>query len=289
MRLKSWNVMFGIAIFAAVCSGISTNAMRLPRIELLREVRVTGTNIFLSDLLPAGAEISLHTRAREISLGAAPQPGSMRVLERDGVLQNIGESEDVTAEIAVPERIIVSRDARPITVQEVFAAIRKALEHGGFSVAANLHPEDILLQTQILVGPGDPGLEVLRSDFDSGLRRGRFLLWASHDPKVLPFFVAVRLAESSSLAIPHSVSQSNRAPNVPDLRPAAVVPVKAEILVSPGEQATLLLRSERLRMIADVIPLERGIMGQQVHVRVMDTGKIFRAQVDGRAHLELNF
>jgi flagella basal body P-ring formation protein FlgA len=64
---------------------------------------------------------------------------------------------------------------------------------------------------------------------------------------------------------------------------------KAEVLVSPGEQATLVLRSDALRMTADVVPLERGTMGQRVHVRVMDTGKIFSAQVDGRAHLELNF
>ena len=42
-------------------------------------------------------------------------------------------------------------------------------------------------------------------------------------------------------------------------------------------------------MIADVVPLERGTMGQRIHVRVVDTGKVFSAQVDGRAHLELNF
>jgi flagella basal body P-ring formation protein FlgA len=59
--------------------------------------------------------------------------------------------------------------------------------------------------------------------------------------------------------------------------------------VVPGETATLLLRSDALRMIADVVPLERGAMGQHVQVRVVDTGKIFRAQVDGRAHLLLNF
>jgi flagella basal body P-ring formation protein FlgA len=44
-----------------------------------------------------------------------------------------------------------------------------------------------------------------------------------------------------------------------------------------------------LRMIADVVPLERGTMGQRIHVRVVDTGKVFSAQVDGRAHLELSF
>jgi hypothetical protein len=289
MKSKKKTAMLGVAIFTAAWFAASTNAVRIPRIELLREVRVTGTGVLLSDLLPVDAGISLRARAGEISLGAAPQPGNTRVLERSGVLENIGASRDVAAEVAVPERIMVSRDSRPITVQEVFAAIRNALEHSGISAAAELHPEDILLQTQVLVGPGDAGLEVLRSDFDTGLKRGRFLLWPAHDPKVLPFFVAVRFTGNSTTAAFHSITEMNRIANRPDLPPVSVALAKAEVLVSPGEQATLILHSDALRMIADVVPLERGTMGQRVRVRVVETGKTFSAQVDGRAHLELKF
>jgi hypothetical protein len=289
MKPRSRNALLGVAFFTAACFGVSTNAMRVPRVELLRAVRVAGRSVLLSDLLPADAGVSLRARAGEISLGAAPQPGNTRVLERSGVLENIGASKDVAAEITVPERIMISRVARPITVPEVFAAIRNMLEHNGISAAANLHAEDILLQTEVLVGPGDAGLEVLRSDFDAGLKRGRFLLWPSHDPKVLPFLVAVRFAENSPLAAFHSITEMNRTASRPDLPPIPVVLAKAEVLVSPGEQATLLLRSDMLRMIADVVPLERGTMGQRIHVRVVDTGKVFSAQVDGRAHLELSF
>jgi flagellar basal body P-ring formation chaperone FlgA len=289
MKSKSRSALLGVAIFTGACFGVSTNAMRIPRIELLREVRVTGARVLLSDLLPAGAGVSLRGRAEEISLGAAPQPGNTRVLERSGVLGNIGASQDVVTEIAVPERIVVSRDARPITLQEVFAAIRKALERSEISAAANLHLDDILLQTQVLVGPGDAGLEVLRSDFDAGLKRARFLLWPSQDPKVLPFFVAVRFSGNSPLAILHSVTEPSRTASKPELPLVPALLAKAEVLVSPGERATLILRSDALRMIADVVPLERGTMGQQIHVRVLDTGKIFSAQVDGRAHLEVKF
>lgn len=289
MKLKSRIVLFGVATLAAACCGILTNAMRIPRIELLREVRVTGTSVLLSDLLPAGAGVSLRARAGEISLGAAPEPGNTRVLERSGVLGNIGTSQDVAAEIAVPDRIVVSRDARPITVQEVFAAIRTAMERSGISAAANLHPDDILLQAQVLVGPGDAGLEVLRSEFDAGLKRARFLLWPSHDPKVLPFFVAVHFSGNPPLAGLTALKARSRTVNKPGSLATPGRSAKAEILVSPGEQATLILHSEALRMIADVVPMERGTMGQRVHVRVVDTGKIFSAQVDGRAHLELNF
>lgn len=289
MKTRSSSALLGVAIFAGACFGTSANAMRVPRIELLREVRVTSANVLLSDLLPAGAGVSLRERAEEISLGAAPQPGNTRVLERSGVLENIGASQNVAEEIVVPERIVVSRDARPITVQEVFAAIQNAMEHSGMSAAANLRPEDILFQTQVLVAPGNAGLEVLRSDFDAGMKRGRFLLWASHDPNVVPFFVAVRFAGNSPLSSLHVGTEVSRVVSKPDLHSAPVVLAKADVLVSPGEQATLVLRSAALRMIADVVPLERGAMGEQVHVRVVGTGKIFSAQVDGRAHLELNF
>jgi len=61
------------------------------------------------------------------------------------------------------------------------------------------------------------------------------------------------------------------------------------ILGSAGERATLVLHSDALRMFADVIPLERGALGQRISVRLEGTGKIFSAQVDGRAHLDSRF
>src|SRR5579863_7107552 len=217
MKPKSRTALLGVAIFIGVVFGAPTNAMRVPRIELLREVRVASANVLLSDLLPVGAGVSLRERSEGISLGAVPQAGNTRVLERSGVLENIGASQDVAVEIAIPERILVSRDARPITVQEVFEAIRNALEHSGISTSANLHPEDILLQTEVLVRAGDAGLEVLRSEFDPGLKRGRFLLWASHDPNVLPFFVAVRFAGNLPMSFPHAWTEMSGAASKPDL------------------------------------------------------------------------
>jgi hypothetical protein len=289
MKPKSRRALLGVVIIAAACFGVSTNAMRVPRIELLREVRITGAGVLLSDLLPAGAGKSLRAQAENISLGAAPQPGNTRVLERSAVLENISVTKGVAEEIKVPERIVVSREARAITVQEVFTAIRSALDHSGISTVGNLHLDDILLQTQILVGPGDAGLQVLRSDFDTELKRGRFLLWASNDPKVLPFFVAVRFSGNTPLKGLRAIPELNRVASVPEQLAVPVQIAKAEVLVSPGEQATLVLHSNSFRMIADVLPLQRGSMGQRIQVRVLDTGKIFGALVDGRAHLEVKF
>lgn len=279
----------GIAIFTVALSGGSAKAMRVPRIELLHEVRIADAQVLLSDLLPGNAGASLRTQAQEISLGAAPQPGNTRVLERSALLDSIGASPDVVAKIAVPERIVVSRDARPVTVQEVVAAILRALGRGGIAGAAGLHPEDVLFQTQVLVGPGDAGLQVLRAEFDSGLRRARFLLWASRDPEVLPFFVTASLTGNPALPPAHFVTGLGHAAGKANLAPARAFAAKQEFLVSPGERATLVLSSAALRMFVDVDPLERGSLGQQVRVRMANTGKVVNARVDGHAHLEVNF
>jgi hypothetical protein len=277
------------AVLVAILSATPANAIRAPRIELLREVTVSGAAVALSDLLPASAGDSLRAQAGEISLGAAPQPGNTRVIGRGGILNEMAGKRDLFEAIEIPERVTVSRDARPIALEEVFAAIQRALAQVNAPAAKNLSPENILLESQILVKAGDAGLQVLRSDFDSGMKRVRFLLWPSRDPTVLPFYVTAVLPEYSGSAVITDIKRSAISLND---RGAARTPArspKPEILVSPNASATLLLTSATLNMIVDVTPLERGTLGQKVRVRVADTGKVFRAEVDGRAHLEMKF
>jgi hypothetical protein len=289
MKWKRGFVLLGISVAACMCSVTPSRAMRVPRIELMSVVRVSGARLLLSDLLPASAVGDLRAQAAEISLGASPQPGTTRVLERAHVLENIGGSEDVAGRITVPERIVVSREFRLITVQEVLAAIQAAAGSGGVPAGAHLRPEDVQLQAQILVAPGDAGLLVLRSEFDAGLKLARFLLWPSKDPRVLPFFATAQLAGIPPADFVRRAEPSRGTTSGAVSSPAPLTPAHAEFLVSAGQDATLLVESGALRFTADVIPLERGTMGQRVRVRVVDTGKMFSAQVDGRAHLQLNF
>jgi hypothetical protein len=243
----------------------------------------------LSDLLPASAPGSLRARAAQISMGAAPQPGNTRILEHDAVERRAGASEELLAEVSVPERIVVSRNSRPITLSEVFEAIRSALHRSGAPGAAALQPGDVFLESQVFVGPGDSGLRVMRVDIDRGLRRARFLLWPSRSPKVLPFFVTVRFAGEMPSAPFRPAMEFGRIVQHSATTTAAARPAKQEILVAAGESATLTLHSDTLRIFVDVVSLERGTLGQQIRVRMPETGKIFNAHVDGRAHLEVKF
>ena len=285
-KTKTW---LQAAVLAALASGASTAAARVPRIELLRDVRVTGPTVLLSDLLPRGAANSVRAPAEKISLGSAPQPGNSRTVDRYGIIEDIGSRSSVADDIAVPERVVITRDARPITLNEVFLSIQTALRRSDISMGEALRPEDVSLQAQVLVGPGDAGLEVLRSDFDAGMKRGRFLLWPSQDPKVLPFLVTVRLSGASPFSAPRALNLASPKTIQQEQAPAAAAHMSSQVLVSPGETATLLLQSDVLSMVAEVAPLQKGVMGQQVQVRVVETGKVFRAQVDGRAHLNLRF
>lgn len=294
MEINRRTALMGIAMAAIMLSGNSMRAARIPRIDLLREVSIAGTRVLLSDLLPASAPGSLRARAAEISLGAAPQPGNTRILNRDAIERSAGTNQQVLLEVAVPERIVVSRDARLITLTEVFEAVRMALKHDGVPAADTLHPEDILLESQVFVTPGDSGLQVIRMEFDRGLRRARFLLWASRDPKVLPFFVTAWLGGELPMAQVRPAKefshQEKDAPvHVVPARAAKPAEVKKEILVAQGERATLMLRSNAMRIFVDVVSMEHGTLGQQIRVRMLDSGKIFNAQVDGRAHLEVKF
>jgi hypothetical protein len=221
-------------------------------------------------------------------MGAAPQPGNTRILERDAVERQASASEGVLEEVSVPESIALTRDSRPITLTEVYEAVRMALKRSGMPAATTLQPADVLFESQVFVGLGDSGLQVMRMEFDRGLRRARFLLWPSRSPKVLPFFATAQFEGELPLApIRPSMEFSRLTQN--SVASAAKRPAMQEILVSPGERATLTLHSTALRIFVDVVSLERGTLGQQIRVRMMDTGKVLSAQVDGRDHLDVKF
>jgi Chaperone for flagella basal body P-ring formation len=286
-------ITVGIAIAALMFSAATARAELEPRVELLSKVSVAGTRVFLSDLLPVSAPSSLCAVAAEISLGAAPQPGSIRILGRDAVERGLGANSETLARLDIPERIVVSRDTRPITLAEVFGAVRGALKVAGAAAWDTLRPVDISFESLVLVGPGDPGLRVMSMDLDRDLGSARFLLWPSRDPKVLPFFVTARRGGKLLSAPVHS--EMNPDHLVEDGPAPAVSPrgarqgLQQEILVARGERATLTLSSDALRMFVDVVSLEQGAMGQQVRVRILDGGKVFSAVVDGRAHVEATF
>src|SRR5271154_4461351 len=108
MRIVRHAAFTGVAISGLLLLAGSICAASIPRVELLRQASIAGTRVLLSDLLPTGAPESLRLRAAEISLGAAPQPGNLRILAKDLVERDAGASEGMLLEISIPESIVIS-------------------------------------------------------------------------------------------------------------------------------------------------------------------------------------
>jgi len=267
-----------VVAFLAPFLAAPANSASLPRLGLLPEVAVTGASLSLCDLLPPDASAQLRSQAMEISLGASPQPGARRVLDRDFVDRAIAADLRIAPQVAVPERVLITRNVRLIDLQDVFQAVRGFLKARKSAAADSLGVDDLALEAQVFVGPGDPGLRVLDVSVDAARRYVRWKLSASNDPEVLPFYAGARIGDASLFsprAYPRTASASVAA--------AARKPQR-ESLIAPGQRATLNLQSDALEMVLDVLCLDRGGVGQQVRVR-LESGKILTATVDGPAHV----
>ena len=274
------------AIVLVLCFAPLAGAASIPRLSLLPEVAVAGPGISLCDLLPLDAPALVREKAAEVSLGAAPQLGSTRILDRTFIEHAIAADFGVLPALAVPQRVLVSRNIRLIDPQEVFRAVRDSLKAAKSSAADSLRPEDVTVQAQVFVAAGDPGLKVVEARPDAPSHGAVFRIAAANEPEVLPFYVSVRLAAGSP-SLSHSTAESS----LPRPRQAIASPVSRafaiqppQFLIAPGRRVTLNLQSDALHMILDVLCLDRGAMGQPVRVR-LESGKILTATVDGPAHV----
>jgi len=290
---------------------------RASRVSLLPEVEVRGNSIFLSDLLPRDVSAPIRNSARSILIGVAPQPGSARILD-GGKLADLVGSARGASEIDIPRQIVVRRAGRTITREEVVAAIRAALKHGGLP-DGDLQPEDLRVFPTVMVSSDEVPLEVRRIDFDETLDQAKFLL---SERGALPFLVTAQFRDASLIyaaipdaAPPGSIATGNESasanpafgPSTSNSGKTAAAPeddrmrrlisgarvnatrVQGPTLVQAGKAATLFLNSGTMQMLLDVTAIDRGSLHQVIRVRVPGTGKVLHAQVTGDRRLEAAF
>jgi Chaperone for flagella basal body P-ring formation len=289
MQLKPRKVLLGALIAAAALSATRAQTQTVPRVELLGRVSVSGKQVSLSDLLPRGTPETLRMAAAEVPLGRAPQPGRERSIDRADIERALAGHTGIFSSLSVPDRIAVSSAARPITAEEAYQAIRAELRKKNLPAAELLRRKDIQLGAQVFVRPGDAGLRVTRMDLDALLGRARFLLWPANDPEIVPFFATARLDPASSARLAHSDAARLSPGSAAERRSMLAETTRAavrEILVRPGQRTVLTLENAKMQITVDVVPLERGSLGQQIRVRMADSGKIVTAEVIGRARLE---
>ena len=280
-------VLLGLLPFAAGAGAAP------PAWALLAEARVAGESIYLSDLLPAEATPGMREAAGKIRLAAAPPPGGTLTLAGERIAGLLPEA--AQQQMVIPPHVLVHRASRPVTREEVVAAIQAALRRNGLPGRAALDPENVHFSTAVTVAATDAKLEVRRIDFDAALQQDRFLLASAADPRVLPFLV---LAERPSAAHEEPSAGGSERRDARDLesalreaRPAnnSAISAGGMALVEPKKIAKLHVVSGSMQMFLQVLPLEKGALDETVRVKVAGSGQILHGRVIAPGQLEAQF
>lgn len=199
---------FRITVVASLLVAATSLTLAGGRAPVMLEsaVEAKSETLTLQDLLPPGAPLELQEEASGIALGSTPQPGSVRAITRDQIEDLLRADPELLASLSLPERIIVSRSQRELTAQELSVAITEAAKGGGAGSEGTSQGAGPELQSKqksgrpigaarlsapVYVTKDDPGLKVLRVEFDPLRHETRFCLWTTKEPEILPFYVTV--------------------------------------------------------------------------------------------------
>lgn len=185
--------------------------------------------------------------------------------------------------------------SRVISTDEICSSIRHALQSNGAPEEALPSAQQLRPALPVTITVSDPGLEVLRMDADVVPGAVRARLWTANEPAIHPFDVRI-LADRPLLrwlaqraAPKHVFLIFNAGVQLAENRRFATPVPKAATLVFPGEMATLLLRQPGMEVRTPAMPLNPGVSGQWIRVRIPATGQILSAQVAGPGSLVSNF
>jgi hypothetical protein len=285
-----------VFVFMGASLALATSPSPDAPVSLLSEVELTTSGVRLSDLLPTEAPASLRTASAAVPLGRAPVAGSERRVTRAEIERALVDQPQILAGISIPADITLRRVHRQLSLAEVAAAINAVL---GRENAVD--PAALNLQLSTLVTSDDPGLEVTGIEFDAFHQVTRFRLRTAKEPEHLPFYVTMpgrqmgskAAAQSPAAAEARTATHSEEHLAIPAysgpahaVADAGASAVKSstrgsEVLVKAGVATQLVIEGADYRLMSTVIPLQPGVLGQEVRVRDPLTHKISSAQVAG--------
>jgi hypothetical protein len=267
------------SVLAFLLPGVAKAGSFPPRVQIQRAIQVEGEMVKLSDFLPPDAPRGLGEICRQVVLGEAPLASSRRVISRVQIEQQLRQFPSTLQQLVIPDQVIVTRKRRRLSSAEILRAIETCLARRQLDGFRTPSLKGLGLQAPVFVTQPDPGLEVRRVDTDFVQRKTRFLLCASKEPQMLPFFVTIG-------GLP-GVRSAGAAVDKVKIRPQATsLPM---VLVEVGKPAKLIFETPTLRMTVLVTPLESGVQGQLVSVRNPDTQRVLKAEVVGAGLMHVRF
>jgi hypothetical protein len=169
------------------------------------------------------------------------------------------------------------------TRQEVWQAVVAELQREGLSEQRLPRIEDLDLPGALPALAGQR-LRVSSACWDDGPRRTQFRLECGEPGRCLPFLVYLHEHVRDDQHA-NARGGSCRLASEPRRAPESLPKPSPKLVLRAGDRATAVFLSNRLRMTASVICLERGREGEVIRVRSQD-GRVFRARISGPARLE---
>jgi flagellar basal body P-ring formation chaperone FlgA len=266
--------------FAPATLGVEIAA----RVPLNEAVVAHNDLISLLDLLPPNAPENLRARAKGLTLGEAPLPGSHRTFARHELVRALRAAPELRNALSIPPSIDVTRWSRSLTREEVLIAIAEALRSNQLALPSPLVSRNLVFNSTIAVTEEAPKLRVTRFEPSPDGAATHVRLWTSSEPRSPSFWVTllrnIDADETSSLSPPREIRY------ISSRSAAAPAPT---ILIHVGDRVQLILQAQGMRLSARATALEIGSLGQKIRVRNSDTGKILSGTIVAAHTIEADF
>jgi hypothetical protein len=275
--------MLLVSLLAGVFLALPASAFEASELPSLKAAFVAyRDSVTLADLLPSDLPESLRLRAEKIAVTNAPLSGARRTLSRTEIERALNRVPGLQQLVEVPASVEVTRWSRPLTCDEVFAAIQEALRSSKAPLVELSSPRSLVFTSPISVTEDAPKLKVTRIEPAREASVARIRLSLVSEPRIPPFWVTLAPKNSRDLVNPRTTVASVAAVDSPG-------PRERPVLVKASRPAQLVLQGSGLRIVATAIPLDFGRQGQKVRVRASLTGKILVGTVTADQTVEVHY
>lgn len=255
-----------------VLSGNSDGESR--RVCLLADVTVQTGTLRLSELLPPDTGTQLRSATETVSLGRAPQAGSLRIFTARELREAVAKMTPAT-DVDIPEQVIVRRQGWTLEIE----AVRSALAGSHLAHQFDFSQARITLPESFTTVALHPQLEVTALNRSAGNLGLRAQVRCRDRSECASFLAEIAF---SDLASAGKVS--------PVLPAKAIMPghsnvYSGPVLVHPGHLAMLVIDGDGFRIIQPMMPLKPARLGELVRVSDPLTHRSLVARVTGNGVL----
>jgi hypothetical protein len=289
--------------FAVVLLGCGLARSQVSCAVITREhVEVSGSDVFLADLLAPGSCAGLAASAAKMRLGAAPLAGSARILEKSTVRQMLepavsrlqADSGDAVV-WRLAERTSIRRSGGRASCAEIAARLLSKLGLPDASSSLEQHgPSHSPSPDCGGAGriAGGAALQVTGKTWDPVSRTLTVFARCEHPSDCVPF--AVRLPHELTSAMTSEMAHQPSAPRAARAGPYSSASAGAGIgaraaapLVRAGQKAILVWDQDGIRMVVAAVCIDAGGINEMVRVRIVASGRILEARVSGAGTVQV--